>query len=135
MPCLSYYLMIYTIILFISCIHFSIAGNNDTDRMALLEIKAKINSWNESLHFCTWYGVTCGLKHQRVTVTNLPSLKLSGSISPYIGNLRFLTVILGTLLQVRFLQIYQVVIALLICMLVLGNNKLIGRYQMLVIYV
>ncbi|XP_004307794.1 PREDICTED: LRR receptor-like serine/threonine-protein kinase EFR-like [Fragaria vesca subsp. vesca] len=73
---------------------------NETDRLALLAIKAQIhqdpnrpvmNSWNESTHFCMWYGVTCGRRHlQRVTKLDLRSLKLSGSVSPHIGNLSFL---------------------------------------------
>uniref|UniRef100_A0A7N2LD80 non-specific serine/threonine protein kinase n=1 Tax=Quercus lobata TaxID=97700 RepID=A0A7N2LD80_QUELO len=75
-----------------------VSGNNETDRLALLEFKAKIihdplrvmSSWNDSIHFCQWQGVTCGRRHQRVTVLNLRSLKLVGSISPYVGNLSFL---------------------------------------------
>ncbi|KAJ9174751.1 hypothetical protein P3X46_013357 [Hevea brasiliensis] len=77
---------------------FAILRNNETDRIALLEFKAKITrdplgimrSWNDTLHFCQWYGVTCGRRHQRVTVLDLPSLQLSGSISPHVGNLSFL---------------------------------------------
>ncbi|XP_020540234.1 probable LRR receptor-like serine/threonine-protein kinase At3g47570 isoform X2 [Jatropha curcas] len=75
-----------------------IYGNNETDRLALLEFKSKITddplgvmtSWNASFHFCQWYGVQCVRRHQRVTVLDLRSLKLSGSISPHIGNLSFL---------------------------------------------
>ncbi|EEF33525.1 serine-threonine protein kinase, plant-type, putative [Ricinus communis] len=74
------------------------SANNETDRLALLEFKDKIaddplgmmSSWNSSLHFCQWHGVTCGRRHQRVTMLDLGSLKLSGSISPYVGNLSFL---------------------------------------------
>ena len=75
-----------------------VGGNNETNRLALLEFKAKIThdpfgvmaSWNHSLHFCKWQGVTCGRRHQRVTVLDLQSSKLVGSISPYIANLSFL---------------------------------------------
>ncbi|KAL6143173.1 hypothetical protein ACLB2K_053868 [Fragaria x ananassa] len=73
---------------------------NETDRLALLAIKSQIHqdpnqpvmsSWNESTHFCMWHGVTCSRRHiQRVIMLNLTSLKLSGSISPHIGNLSFL---------------------------------------------
>ncbi|KAL4386173.1 hypothetical protein GQ457_09G029590 [Hibiscus cannabinus] len=71
---------------------------NDSDQQALLHFKAKITgdqlkimeSWNTSIHFCQWPGVTCGRKHWRVTRLELPFLKLSGSLSPYIGNLSFL---------------------------------------------
>ncbi|XP_075647047.1 uncharacterized protein LOC142617956 [Castanea sativa] len=73
-------------------------GNNETDRLALLEFKAKITqdpfgvmtSWNDSFHFCQWRGVTCGHRHQRVIVLKLSSSKLVGSISPHVGNLSFL---------------------------------------------
>ncbi|XP_050257105.1 probable LRR receptor-like serine/threonine-protein kinase At3g47570 [Quercus robur] len=75
-----------------------VGGNNETDRLALLEFKAKItqdplgisSSWNNSIHFCQWQGVTCGHKHQRVIALDLQSLKLVGSISPHVGNLSFL---------------------------------------------
>ncbi|XP_016719192.2 probable LRR receptor-like serine/threonine-protein kinase At3g47570 [Gossypium hirsutum] len=71
---------------------------NDTDQQALLQFKSKITSdplkvmesWNSSIHFCQWYGVTCSRKHQRVTKLELQLLKVSGSLSPYIGNLSFL---------------------------------------------
>ncbi|PPR84446.1 hypothetical protein GOBAR_AA36262 [Gossypium barbadense] len=75
-----------------------VVRGNDTDRQALLQFKAKITgdplkimeSWNSSIHFCQWIGVTCGRKHRRVTKLKLRILKLSGSLSPYIGNLSFL---------------------------------------------
>ncbi|KAJ9174760.1 hypothetical protein P3X46_013366 [Hevea brasiliensis] len=77
---------------------FAIHKSNETDRLALLEFKARItndpfgvfSSWNSSLHFCHWHGVICGRRHQRVTVLDLQSVKLSGSLSPHVGNLSFL---------------------------------------------
>lgn len=80
------------------CFRLSIAENNDTDRLALLAIRAKIthdpfgvlSSWNDTLHFCQWQGVICGRRHQRVTYLDLPSLQLTGIVSPYVGNLSFL---------------------------------------------
>ncbi|XP_050385345.1 putative receptor-like protein kinase At3g47110 [Argentina anserina] len=75
---------------------------NETDRLALLAFKAQIlhdpnrvtSSWNESLHFCQWHGVTCSrLHHQRVTKLDLNSSALVGSISPHVGNLSFLRVL------------------------------------------
>ncbi|XP_037494677.1 putative receptor-like protein kinase At3g47110 [Jatropha curcas] len=71
---------------------------NGTDRLALLEFKAKIgndpygilSSWNDSVNFCKWQGVSCARKHQRVTSLNLQGLSLSGAISPSVGNLTFL---------------------------------------------
>ncbi|CAL5366192.1 unnamed protein product [Camellia sinensis] len=75
---------------------------NETDRLSLLAIKAKIvedplhvlSSWNDSIHFCQWQGVTCGRRHQRVTALDLQSRELVGSISPHLGNLSFLTELL-----------------------------------------
>ncbi|XVF24083.1 hypothetical protein REPUB_Repub13aG0096600 [Reevesia pubescens] len=62
-----------------------VISGNDTDKQALLEFKGKItgdqlkvmHSWNSSIHFCQWYGVTCGRRHQRVTSGEIPS-NLSG---------------------------------------------------------
>ncbi|XP_050118835.1 putative receptor-like protein kinase At3g47110 [Malus sylvestris] len=77
-------------------------GGNETDRMALLAIKAQIkedpdqflSSWNESYHFCLWQGVTCSQRHhQRITRLNLGNQNLVGTISPHIGNLSFLRVL------------------------------------------
>ncbi|XP_050126912.1 probable LRR receptor-like serine/threonine-protein kinase At3g47570 isoform X1 [Malus sylvestris] len=85
-----------------SCLGFSFgAENNETDSLALLEIKARItedpfavmSSWNETIHFCQWRGVTCSNRHRRATGLNLESLKLAGSIPPHVGNLSFLRVI------------------------------------------
>ncbi|KAK2633245.1 hypothetical protein EUGRSUZ_L00201, partial [Eucalyptus grandis] len=72
-------------------------GQDEIDQLALLEFKARIadpsgvlSSWNDSSHFCNWYGVTCGHKHRRVTVLDLGSKNLSGVVSAHIGNLSFL---------------------------------------------
>ncbi|RVW73212.1 LRR receptor-like serine/threonine-protein kinase EFR [Vitis vinifera] len=48
---------------------------NETDKLALLTIKhylvdvpnGVLSSWNDSLHFCQWQGVTCSGRRQRVT--------------------------------------------------------------------
>lgn len=71
---------------------------NESDQLALLEFKSSIvndpyrilGSWNESVPYCQWRGVTCGRKHQRVTTLDLSGQSLSGTISPHIGNLSFL---------------------------------------------
>ncbi|ONI22234.1 hypothetical protein PRUPE_2G116100 [Prunus persica] len=88
---------IQVLILHSICLCLALPGN-ETDRLALLEVKARITSdpsgalasWNETNHFCGWHGVTCGRHHQRVTSLVLQSLKLAGSISPHVGNLSFL---------------------------------------------
>ncbi|XP_059639134.1 probable LRR receptor-like serine/threonine-protein kinase At3g47570 [Cornus florida] len=71
---------------------------NETDKQALLAISNQIledpfkvlRSWNDSIHFCSWKGVTCSHRHQRVAILNLSSLELVGSLSPHTGNLTFL---------------------------------------------
>ncbi|XP_075637276.1 LRR receptor-like serine/threonine-protein kinase EFR isoform X1 [Castanea sativa] len=72
---------------------------NEADRLALLDFKNRItqdplqimSSWNDSVHFCNWLGVTCGPSSKRVMVLNLSTKKLSGSMPPSIGNLTHLT--------------------------------------------
>ncbi|KAJ8617734.1 hypothetical protein MRB53_013920 [Persea americana] len=75
---------------------------NESDRLSLLAFKDGISddpngvlsSWNNSLHFCMWDGVTCSRRHpQRVVALNLSNQSLRGSLSPYIGNLSFLRAI------------------------------------------
>ncbi|KAF3455326.1 hypothetical protein FNV43_RR05774 [Rhamnella rubrinervis] len=72
--------------------------SNETDRLALLKFKQAIesdpqsvlSSWNDSVNMCNWVGITCSLRHQRVTALDLPQRNLRGFISPYIANLTFL---------------------------------------------
>ncbi|KAI7754753.1 hypothetical protein M8C21_012323, partial [Ambrosia artemisiifolia] len=81
--------------------HTNDARNNTaiSDRMALLAIKSMIKddpqglmtSWNDSnTNFCQWESVACSRRHQRVTVLDLSSGGLTGTLSPSIGNLSFL---------------------------------------------
>jgi Leucine-rich repeat (LRR) protein len=72
---------------------------NESDRLALLDFKSQISEdplqimslWNDSTHFCNWFGVTCSHSSKRVMVLNLKAQRLSGSITPSIGNLTYLT--------------------------------------------
>ncbi|KAI9088617.1 hypothetical protein K1719_029731 [Acacia pycnantha] len=75
--------------------------SNETDRLSLIKFKQSISndpyrirdSWNSSTHFCDWHGISCSHKNQRVTHLVLQGYQLSGTISPFIGNLSFLRVI------------------------------------------
>ncbi|KAL0755808.1 hypothetical protein Bca101_093476 [Brassica carinata] len=66
----------------------------ETDRKALQDFKSQVSgdkqvvlsSWNNSVHVCNWKGVTCGVRHKRVTRLDLGGLQLGGVISQYIGN-------------------------------------------------
>ncbi|XVF19893.1 hypothetical protein REPUB_Repub11eG0150700 [Reevesia pubescens] len=69
----------------------------ERDHQALLAIKSKINdplgvtsSWNNSVPLCQWKGITCGRRHQRVTMLVLSQQRLGGTLSPHVGNLSFL---------------------------------------------
>ncbi|XP_004305138.1 PREDICTED: probable LRR receptor-like serine/threonine-protein kinase At3g47570-like [Fragaria vesca subsp. vesca] len=72
---------------------------NETDLLALLDFKRSItkdphhimSSWNKSIHFCSWVGVTCNPSNNRVIILNLEAQELEGSIAPSIGNLTYLT--------------------------------------------
>ncbi|GLT86249.1 hypothetical protein SLE2022_044010 [Rubroshorea leprosula] len=71
---------------------------NATDHLALIAFKSNISndpqgilkSWNDSIHFCWWAGITCSHRRHRVTILDLSSRGLMGSLSPSIGNLSFL---------------------------------------------
>ncbi|XP_021664253.2 probable LRR receptor-like serine/threonine-protein kinase At3g47570 [Hevea brasiliensis] len=134
-------------------------GGNKTDYEALLAFKSKItqdphgivSSWNDSLHFCKWPGVTCGRRHRRVTMISLMSNELVGSLSPSVGNLSFLRGItlsnntlhgeippeIGRLFRLQVLRLTnnslegQIPSNLSRCInlidLSLGNNKLRGK--------
>ncbi|WCJ40512.1 Receptor kinase-like protein Xa21 [Euphorbia peplus] len=85
------------------CLQFLQADalGNETDEIALLKFKEKIASdpnkifasWNNTLPFCNWLGVSCSSRHGRVTSLVLEGLNLVGTISPFIGNLSFLRII------------------------------------------
>ncbi|KAJ3672199.1 hypothetical protein LUZ60_006920 [Juncus effusus] len=73
--------------------------DSEIDLPALLSFKSLISndptgllfSWNETIHYCNWPGVTCGHSHpERVISLVLESFQLSGYISPSVGNLTFL---------------------------------------------
>jgi len=75
---------------------------NYTDMFSLLDFKKQISldpqqalmSWNDSTHFCSWKGVRCSVKKpSRVTSLNLTKQGLVGQISPSLGNLTFLEVL------------------------------------------
>ncbi|XP_062155349.1 LRR receptor-like serine/threonine-protein kinase EFR [Alnus glutinosa] len=111
------------------------APTNESDRLALLKFKELIandpfnifTSWNDTIHFCNWQGITCGRKHQRVMALDLHGSSLSGSISPYIGNLSFLRVVN---LSDNFLHgeiPHQVTHLFWLQRLGLSNNSLTGK--------
>ncbi|KAI6678218.1 hypothetical protein NL676_039014 [Syzygium grande] len=78
-------------------------SQNQTDRLALASFRNAIHedpfgvlsSWNDSTNHCEWQGVSCSKKHAgRVTSLFLRSQGLGGFLSPHIGNLSFLKVMI-----------------------------------------
>lgn len=74
----------------------------ETDRLSLIDVKNQLTdgpsgalrSWSDSNDVCNWTGVSCSSRSsspRRVTAIDLSSRGLSGSISPSIANLTFLT--------------------------------------------
>ncbi|KAM5579811.1 tyrosine-sulfated glycopeptide receptor 1-like [Rosa sericea] len=79
------------VLLFLPCC--TSAACDQVDRNALLSLAFKVSSplnWSASSDCCHWEGILCGLD-DRVVHLWLPGRGLSGSISPAITNLTFLT--------------------------------------------
>ncbi|KAB2627606.1 LRR receptor-like serine/threonine-protein kinase [Pyrus ussuriensis x Pyrus communis] len=102
-PLLFFYLCMHAFVLN-SCLSLALAGSNETDKLALLEFKARIttdpfgvmSSWNETIHFCQWHGVpvvTATRGSQFSSVFNLKNNSFSHDIPPEIGRLRKLQVL------------------------------------------
>ncbi|KAI5399132.1 hypothetical protein KIW84_064492 [Lathyrus oleraceus] len=79
-------------------VSIAVSLSSNTDKLALLSLKEKLTngvpnslpSWNHSLHFCEWQGVTCGRRHKRVSVLHLENQTWGGTLAPSLGNLTFL---------------------------------------------
>ncbi|MCD7450578.1 hypothetical protein HAX54_007231 [Datura stramonium] len=82
-------------------ISISVASSNETDQEALLAFRNLVtsrihflaNNWTKNTSFCSWFGVTCSSRRQRVVALALPDLQLQGTISPSLANLSFLSVL------------------------------------------
>ncbi|KAK4403380.1 putative receptor-like protein kinase [Sesamum angolense] len=91
------------LLLFLHCSSsfISHALDSETDRLSLLSFKDELtddpldvmSSWNDSVRFCEWRGITCSSRRARVTMLSLPFQKLGGTLSPAIANLTFLRAI------------------------------------------
>ncbi|KAH0685050.1 hypothetical protein KY289_022802 [Solanum tuberosum] len=93
--------IVLLILLFLIQFSISFASSNETDQQALLAFQNLItspnhflaNNWTKNASFCSWFGVTCSPKRQRVVALALPNLQLQGTISPSLANLSFLSVL------------------------------------------
>ncbi|KAG8369582.1 hypothetical protein BUALT_Bualt14G0028700 [Buddleja alternifolia] len=71
-----------------------------SDEDALIAFKSTItsdphgilaNNWSiHNTSICYWIGVSCSIKHQRVTALNFSGFRVEGTIAPHLGNLTFL---------------------------------------------
>ena len=95
---MSRFLLLHCLILISLFIAAATANTSSTitDRDALLALKARIThdptnflakNWNTSTHVCNWTGVACDVHSHRVTVLNISSLNLTGTIPSQLGNL------------------------------------------------
>ncbi|KAL2514599.1 putative LRR receptor-like serine/threonine-protein kinase [Forsythia ovata] len=94
----------FPLVILLACCATACMANNmniSTDESALLAFKSRmistidpsnilIKNWSVSTPVCVWIGVTCGLRHQRVTALDISSMNLSGNVPPQLGNLSFL---------------------------------------------
>ncbi|XLT65206.1 hypothetical protein HN873_021645 [Arachis hypogaea] len=114
------------------------ALSSETDKIAVLALKDKLTngdphalpSWNQSLHFCAWEGITCSRRHMRVSALQLQNQEWGGTLTPSLGNLTFLRLINLTNInlhgeiprEVGYLKRLQI--------LDLGHNNLHGHIPM-----
>ncbi|RHN41096.1 putative non-specific serine/threonine protein kinase [Medicago truncatula] len=86
---------------FVACLATN-TKNITTDQSSLLAFKSLItsdpydmlsNNWSTSSPVCTWVGVTCDERHNRVHSLNLQNMSLRGIVSPNLGNLSFLVIL------------------------------------------
>ncbi|CDP11244.1 unnamed protein product [Coffea canephora] len=88
-------------VLFLS-LHYATTSalSNNSDHSALLEFKSHISfssenvflekNWSASSSVCSWMGITCNPRHNRVAALNISGMGLDGVIPPHIANLSFL---------------------------------------------
>ncbi|KAK2430960.1 putative LRR receptor serine/threonine-protein kinase [Trifolium repens] len=106
-----------------------------SDKRALLSLKVKLTngeldslpSWNDSLYFCEWEGVTCGRRHMRVSALHLNNQPLGGTLGPSLGNLTFLRVLNLTKINLHGEIPKQIGRLKRLQFLNLSNNKLQGE--------
>ncbi|KAH6833081.1 hypothetical protein C2S53_005029, partial [Perilla frutescens var. hirtella] len=90
---------------FIVAIHFivmllvlTVHGSITSDKEALISFKSQVfsdsnplSTWDEKISPCNWTGVSCDELGNHVVSLHLSGLRLTGSISPHLGNLSSLT--------------------------------------------
>ncbi|KAH0747970.1 hypothetical protein KY290_027202 [Solanum tuberosum] len=91
--------LVFFLVIFILLHDTTSLANISTDEAALLALKSHISShsnnilasnWSSSSPVCSWIGITCSSRHNRVTALDISSMQLHGTIPPNLGNLSFL---------------------------------------------
>ncbi|KAL2317135.1 hypothetical protein Fmac_031011 [Flemingia macrophylla] len=88
---------------------FGLALSSEGDKLALLALKPKLTngmpdalpSWNHSLHFCEWQGVTCSHRHMRASILHLQNQSWGGTLGPSLANLTFLRMLILSNINLR----------------------------------
>ncbi|RHN74778.1 putative non-specific serine/threonine protein kinase [Medicago truncatula] len=83
--CFASQLMAY----FMPMATIALSLNSKTDKLTN-GVPDYLPSWNESLHFCEWEGITCGRRHMRVSALHLENQTFGGTLGSSLGNLTFL---------------------------------------------
>ncbi|XP_054819746.1 receptor kinase-like protein Xa21 isoform X2 [Prosopis cineraria] len=94
--CFQFSLIMFFMLCLVVCP--SLCQSNFTlDGLALLAFKSSVRdpynhlkNWSNSSSFCSWFGVTCDSKSERVTILSLSEMGLEGTLPSQIGNLSFL---------------------------------------------
>ena len=95
-----HFFSLYVLMLFwVHCFTPMVLSINLVDEFALIALKSHITydsqgilatNWSTKSSYCNWYGISCNAPQQRVSVINLSSMGLEGTIAPQVGNLSFL---------------------------------------------
>ncbi|CAL5412544.1 unnamed protein product [Camellia sinensis] len=101
---------------FLACFTMNVSSFITTDQYALLAFKAHItfdnphhilaNNWSTDTSVCDWIGVSCGMRHHRVTALNLPDMGIGGTIHTTLETSHFYPT--STLPTTLFRVIFQV---------------------------
>ncbi|CAI9768671.1 unnamed protein product [Fraxinus pennsylvanica] len=90
-------IFLFFLFLLLSCVQVEVLSCNELDRDSLLSFYKHVSfppseiplNWS-SVDCCKWDGVTCN-RDSRVTHLSIPGKRISGTITPFLGNLTFLS--------------------------------------------
>lgn len=94
----NFVVAIELIVMLLVLMESTVARSITSDKEALISFKSQVTadppnpllSWEQSLSPCNWTGVSCDELRQHVVGVRLVGLRMTGSLSPHLGNLSFL---------------------------------------------